>query len=203
MNVDARLGVVCTLLLALWIATVSSPALAQAGSQEREHSTEGSEGVEAAGASAQSVAPARDWYGYQTLLVDAFGYAMFAWGVGADEGLLGWAGVLTLSVGSPLVHAVHGNSSAAQPSLGLRLLAGVTVIAGAMLCVVGLLGSGEGDSNDAACAVFVVGLVAFPVMTLVDAVVLAREPSAGGRAHVTPWIDVERGAGGLALRGHL
>jgi hypothetical protein len=145
-----------------------------------------------------------DWYGYQTLLADAAGYLFIPLGADSDNPLLLWSlGALTLVAAAPIVHASHDNGDAVEISLTVRLLAGLAVVGGGLLCIAGLLSEESNNPGAAFCVIAIAGMITFPVMTLVDAIGLAHEPRSGGRAHITPWLDPQHRAGGLAYRGSL
>jgi hypothetical protein len=51
----------------------------------------------------------RRWYGSKTLAVDLASFALIVVGVGGESEGLGITGMLGLWLGTPLVHAIHGN----------------------------------------------------------------------------------------------
>ncbi len=67
---------------------------------------------------ASSSAHADDWYGYETLTVDAAAIAMTT--RAQDDAVL--VGFLAYLAGAPLVHAAHGENARAGWSLGARIL---------------------------------------------------------------------------------
>jgi hypothetical protein len=77
----------------------------------------------------------RHFYGWQNFGVDAAAIALFAVTIDSDDGTLGgtlaYGSVALMFFGSPIVHALHGNTRRAGQSLALRvgvplLLGGIT-----------------------------------------------------------------------------
>lgn len=141
------------------------------------------------GATAAPAAPAdppREWYGWQTLMVDGMSILTFTMGQLAGTDAYGisaiamGSGVVGYAVGGPLVHAAHGHPGRASGSLLMRLgspvlgaLTGAVVASVASsgchgeLCdlTYGLYGAAVGAAGGAAAAV------------VVDSVALASEPA--------------------------
>jgi hypothetical protein len=133
--------------------------------------------------------PARTWYGWQTLLVDALAIGTAALTATTDiEGF--WLGVGMLVVGSPIVHIAHLNFTQGLVSFGMRLVPGSLFV---------LAGTASGDKNPVGFGWL--GVLATTVVLIVDAAVLAWKEhprEAQARAWLTPWLDPQRGDVGLS-----
>jgi len=128
----------------------------------------------------------REWYGYQTLLVDVAGIGM---GVGAAGGgyPLAIAGLATYVVGGPIVHAAHGHGGKVGLDLGIRLgapTAGAFTGAG-LACAAGGCRGTYGALGAVAGGLLGIGIGAITAI-VIDAAVIAREP-AERREEVAKW----------------
>ncbi len=108
-------------------------------------------------------APRRQWYGWQTLLVDAAAVGFVVVGLRTQSTPVGYTGVLTYLFGGPVVHAAHGRGGATLGSLALRL--GVPLATGWILT-----GGSEDRASDAPGFGVSVGV---PLAIALDATVLA------------------------------
>jgi hypothetical protein len=128
----------------------------------------------------------REWYGYQTLVVDLAGIGM---GVGAAGGgyPLAIAGLATYVVGGPIVHAAHGHGGKVGLDLGIRLGAPAAgALTGALIaCAGGSCGYELGALVALAGGGFGAGIGAITAI-VIDAAVIAREP-AERREEVAKW----------------
>lgn len=152
--------------------------------------------------------PARQWYGYQTLVVDG---ASVVGGVALSltardkhgdplhPALAIWVpGYVVGLFGGPIVHFAHGRWKTGLGSLGLRALAGPVGV------LPGLMGycAAVGGVRNCARAGAMWGLVGgFAVVSVVDAFALAYEPTPQKEAAYTPSISV--GLGSIAVSGYL
>lgn len=79
-------------------------------------------------------APARTWYGWQTLTSDGAALALGLSGIPAESFVPPVLGAVGYVVGAPMIHAAHGHPIRALVSVGLRLvltvgLGGLTYLA--------------------------------------------------------------------------
>lgn len=142
------------------------------------------------------------WYGWQTLSVDLLSGVLIFGATRSGVAALFWPGVLSLVLGVPIVHTAHEQDGSAAISLGVRLVLALTVVIGGAACIGAALS--EDQDGSAGCAVATAALVGFPVMALVDAIVLAHER--GGwrrRSYLLPWIASGGNATGLAFHVRL
>src|SRR4051794_35662029 len=79
----------------------------------------------------ESASQERIWYGWQTLLSDALGLGLVAFG--GDSAIPGIIGLSVLGLGAPLVHFAHSNVEAAVYSLVIRGSAVGLLVLGAVL----------------------------------------------------------------------
>lgn len=132
--------------------------------------------------------PARAWYGWQTLLVDALSIGTAALSAATTlEGFI--LGVGMLVIGSPIVHFAHLNVAQGLASVGMRLVPG-------SLFVLAATSSGDKDL----IGIGMLGLLATVVVMSLDAAVFAWKEQPGqerARAWLTPWLDPQRGRIGL------
>ncbi|HQY61683.1 MAG: hypothetical protein IPF92_30630 [Myxococcales bacterium] len=159
-------------------------------------------------AEAPAEPPASTWYGYQTLLADAASVGLLFASAGAESGGLAVTALVGMGAASPTIHLVHGRPWAAGGSLLVR---------GAAVTVGGLLGftaaSGCGGSGSLGCLygglpeAVTGGLIGYAAASLIDAAVLAHEPSAtpapatAGIRSVAPSVDPRSGAAGVVVGG--
>jgi hypothetical protein len=160
-------------------------------------------------APASAGTPKTDWYGWQTLVVDAHALLLVGIGLEIREGeapALG--GLLVYGLGGPLVHLVHERPGAALGSLALR--AGIPI-------VFALAGAGANENcggasseSDGSCAIggaVAWGVVGMGVAAIVDAAFLGREkreevpPNAVALTSVAPTVDPARRTAGISLLG--
>jgi len=137
----------------------------------------------AAAARAQEQGAGPDWYGYQTLMVDAaaVGAAAIAWSHAGevhagrpDSPAMIWGAVAAAGwlVGPPLVHVAQGRTETAAHSFSLRLvLPLVAALAGGALYAAGWGGC-------TACLYAIPPLAGVALLTpiVADAAVLSRRP---------------------------
>lgn len=142
------------------------------------------------------------WYGWQTLSVDLISATLIFVGIDSEVGALAWPGVLSLVLGVPIVHTAHEQHGSAAISLAVRLALALTVVIGGVACIGAALS--EKQDGSVGCAVAAAALVGFPVMALVDAIVLAHERRGRrGWSYVLPWIASGGRATGLAFQVRL
>lgn len=152
--------------------------------------------------------PAREWYGYQTLLVDIAGIGM---GVGAAGGgyPLAITGLATYLVGGPIVHAAHGNGAKVAIDIGVRLGAPTAgAITGGLIACAGGCRGDFGALAGVAGGLFGAGIGAVTAI-VIDAAVLAREPAErrateakwDGKPVVRPEVSSLPGGGAVGLSG--
>lgn len=88
--------------------------------------------------------PDREWYGWQTALVDVAAASLFVAGAVADQDLPSGIGSALFVAGGPAIHAGHSQMGQALASLGLRvvlpLLGSLVAIAAGERSDWGLLG---------------------------------------------------------------
>lgn len=154
----------------------------------------------------------REWYGWQTVLVDvaSLGLGATLTGLrgsgssGRDVGNI--AGVLTVTtfaLGGPVVHAAHAQWEKAGASLGLRLGAPIAGALGGFL--VGAA-SCPHDQRDVPCAAIGAGFGLFAgaaTAIIVDAAVIAYkpEPKAALGVRFAPLIIADRDRLGAGFGG--
>ncbi|MBK8215200.1 MAG: hypothetical protein IPK71_15780 [Myxococcales bacterium] len=122
----------------------------------------------------------REWYGYQTLVVDLAGIGMTAGAAGGGYPLA-IAGLATYVVGGPIVHAAHGHGAKVAIDLGIRL--GAPTVGGLTGILLGCAGGCSGDLGGLAGAIggaFGAGLGVVTAI-VIDSAVLAREPAEQGK----------------------
>lgn len=140
------------------------------------------------------------WYGSQTLVVDAASMGLIGLGVATDMAELGSIGSLGYFFGSPIVHWSHGNVGKGFGSFALRVTSTLILGLGAATCF-------NSDSESAlSCGVAIVGVVAIPATMAIDAALFAYdEPTAPeeglASTRVMPWVDQRRSATGLVWAG--
>ncbi|MBX3227110.1 MAG: hypothetical protein KIT84_35760 [Labilithrix sp.] len=130
-----------------------------------------------------------EWYGWQTIALDASALALVAIGAGADNAErafpFGVAGYGTYLLGAPIVHVVHDHVGRAFGDLGIRLLAPpLTAIAGLAIASAAAGGdSGTDERVDAALTGTLVGAVVGVLgASALDAGVLAWEDEPAAKA---------------------
>jgi hypothetical protein len=136
------------------------------------------------------------WYGWQTLLADGLSLGVAALGFENDLRGIGWIGIGGLLLAAPIVHFAHENVIGVL-SLGLR-------VACAGLIVLGYAAAWASESDSeggvgGSLSLFYTGIIASGITSLIDATVLAVEPSS---AVVAPYVDA-RGGVGLKLAWRL
>lgn len=152
--------------------------------------------------------PGREWYGYQTLLVDMAGIGM---GLGAAGGgyPLAITGLATYLVGGPVVHAAHGNGAKVAIDIGVRLGAPTAgAMTGALLACAGGCRGDFGPLAGVVGGAFGAGIGALTAI-VIDAAVLAREPAErrateakwDGKPVVRPEVSSLPGGGAVGLAG--
>lgn len=141
-----------------------------------------------------SPAPASHWYGWQTLATDAGGATLIAASAVPEgrhqyilAGSLVVAGLTTLVLGAPVVHAAHDRWGAAAASLALRtVLPGLAVLAASQPC------SGECNGSLLLLAVAVTA----PVVLDASALSWQRDSqpplAAESRLRIRPYATVNR-----------
>ncbi|MFO0639960.1 MAG: hypothetical protein U0183_12160 [Polyangiaceae bacterium] len=159
-------------------------------------------------AEAEADEPAREWYGYQTLLVDVAGIGMTIGSAGGGYPLA-IAGLATYVAGGPIVHAAHGHGAKVAIDLGIRLGAPTAgLLTGALI---GCAGGCRGDLGGLAGVVGGVFGAGIGVVTaiVIDAAVIAREPAEQGKASakwdgkpiVRPEVTSLPGGGAVGVGG--
>ncbi|MCA9667270.1 MAG: hypothetical protein KC503_16840 [Myxococcales bacterium] len=115
------------------------------------------------------------WYGWQMLPSDLAAWALIGAGYTlmpeSGRGPLEYLGVITATLGGPIVHFANGRGGAGLGSLGLR--AGALVVAA--LTVVLSEEPGDPVGERAARSALVVGAAALIAAQIIDLVVVARE----------------------------
>lgn len=172
--------------------------------------------------SATTRAPARRWYGWQTLTAAAIADTLFVVGAataagqahsdGAGTTALVVSGYLGRFLSGAVIHAAHGNWRAGGASLALNVAAPLVVGIGGALVTAGVCSAGKlsSDCGYPALAGAVFGYYGGAALaTTIDAAVLAYEPidtnkpARSGAA--TPWFAVVPmlgpGQTGLGVRG--
>lgn len=158
--------------------------------------------------------PAREWYGWQTLLVDAG--AITAMGIAAHANgnagtVAGWSSVIGYALGSPIVHGFHGRPLVGLGDAGMRV---------ALPLVAALIGIAIGEAscppstsnflfpNSAFCGLdgMAVGaVVGAGAASALDAVFLAWErPKRSASVDGVTWLPavaVERGGAVAGVGG--
>jgi hypothetical protein len=153
-------------------------------------------------AEAQTAAPpARDWYGYQTLIVDALSCSLLVYGVASSNADATYGGYAAYLLGAPIVHLAHEQAAPLLGSLGLRLIVPVV-----FLGLVALANGGDSHSGDSrADPAFnrtLIGLgLAIPVA--IDAAFLAwKERPVDGLA-LRVRVDPRTSAAAVTVQGEL
>jgi hypothetical protein len=70
-------------------------------------------------------APAKRWYGWQTMAVDGLALGLTVTGLTSELPALTSVGLGTYALGPPVVHAAHGKVGTGLASFGIRVLAPV------------------------------------------------------------------------------
>ncbi len=151
---------------------------------------------------ARAEAPPRDWYGWQTLIVDASALTLASVGWLTDTTALTGAGVGAYLLGAPVVHAANGSVGKAFVSLGVRAGAlpsflFVGVMTGLFVCP-----KSETDWDDLRHCLrdaYAVGVLAGAVSAVaIDATTFARK---GARLRPPPFVApfALPAAGGMTL----
>jgi uncharacterized membrane protein YdcZ (DUF606 family) len=150
----------------------------------------------------------QEWYGWQTLTIDALALGMIITQAAIEDGpvVLSLVGLGTYVLGAPIIHFVHENEWAA-PSLGLRLGSLALMVGGAVVALSGdcFIIFGERPSScdrreAIGVALMIAGLVMVPVAITLD-VVKARGDGSRERAvaQLRGWGNPSRGSAGLSL----
>lgn len=129
--------------------------------------------------------PYKEWYGWQTLMVDAVSAATFASGValsstrpGAGLTVLGLGGII---VGSPIVHWSHGHVGRGFASAALHtVLPSLT----ASLAVLGFACESDGCVNVVMAATPLLGVV---LASAIDAAVLGYDAKSRPASDARSW----------------
>jgi len=150
--------------------------------------------------------PKREWYGWQTLIVDGGSLGILIVGSSTNSSAAAGAFFFTNILGPPIVHWAHGNVGTGFASFGIRGGAWLCMIAGILATADFGGGSSKSDSGAgvALVAVGVIGVLAAPA---IDAAVFAFDdvtPESASRK-TTPRFTagpfVARGGGGLSFSG--
>jgi hypothetical protein len=151
------------------------------------------------------------WYGYQTLAVDAASLALAAMSVRTGSGALGLASLGTYVIGPPIVHFAHGHVGKGFADLGLRLglpVGGALVGVGIGCALGGCGGGGDFAGYGAAIGGLVGGASGGVAAMILDWALLSREPGQRAprqreAAEVTlrPSLAVTPTGGALGLGG--
>ena len=155
-----------------------------------------------------------EWYGYQTLAVDAAAAASIfvaakTAGGEVDAGWLILPGIAGYLFGAPIVHWTHGGH-ATLASFALRLGPPVIIAAGALVCYPSISAASTAEYISpfailgvvVGCSTVLAGFAAFPAVVILDAVVLARERvEPPTQSLVLPSYDPTRRAGMLTWAG--
>ncbi len=130
----------------------------------------------------------RQWYGWQTLLVDAGSVVFIATAIGSEESALVLAGTAGFFAGGPIVHAAHGHGGKAWGSFGLRAGASVGLafvgysLAGGDSCRGDLCGLAEAIYAGAG---FILGA---GTAIIIDAAIIANEDVKAERPRAAKFI---------------
>ena len=143
----------------------------------------------------------RRWYGGETLLADAAGFATMTGGLFGGSGTVMLAGAGVYTVGGGIVHAAHGRYGVAVAD---ALLHGGALAGGGFLgAMVGSGGGCHGGDHEGGCLSAVViggllgALVSAAVATTIDATTLAYEDvPAAPRPYAAPYVGYVPAAGG-------
>jgi hypothetical protein len=117
----------------------------------------------------------RDWYGYQTLIVDALALSVLGVVVASED----WDGLFpayaAYVLATPIVHLANWRPEAALASAGLRLLSPFLALGIVAMTTTGVDGGGSSPSPAYSLTLLSIG---FAVPVAVDAAALAwkREP---------------------------
>jgi hypothetical protein len=164
--------------------------------------------------STDSAAPARRWYGWQTLSLDgaALGLGLAGARLGQEhEALgitLGGGGFMTYALGGPAIHWAHERRIAAGASLAVRiglplLSSGLLVAADAGRCTASGEPEHEGYCRHRNEAAVIAAVLSGVAASAFDAAVLGWEPrhEPTARLEVAPLLAWDGRSGGLAGLG--
>jgi hypothetical protein len=152
-------------------------------------------------------APAKDgsgsWYGWQTLTADALSIGMITLGASLESPVTMLTGFASLNLAVPVIHFVHGRSSAGWWSGGVRVASTTLLGAGGAL-VVGDAFDSQYDSGKqtAGSAMAVIGLVGLVAMISVDAVLAIDKDASTDRptAHLQLIPSMTHGSRGATMQ---
>lgn len=115
-----------------------------------------------------------DWYGYQILTTDLFGWSLVLAGAGFEVAPVAGVGAGFVLLGGPIVHLAHGNYEEAGHSAGVRFGG---ILCGALIGVAIASGSSVGDNTLGRIALGGLGgAVGYVVGAVTDIAFIAREP---------------------------
>ncbi|HQY62148.1 MAG TPA: hypothetical protein PK141_12190 [Polyangiaceae bacterium] len=152
------------------------------------------------------------WYGYQTLAVDAGALALVAMSVRAESGEVALAALGTYVIGPPIVHFAHGNVAKGFGDLGLRvgLPVGGALVGAGLGCVLGGCAGGDFAGLAAAFGALVGGASGGVTAMILDWALLSREPGRQPRERkdarrwpvsLTPSLAVTPTGGAMGVGG--
>jgi hypothetical protein len=140
------------------------------------------------------------WYGWQTLVTDgaAAGLLLLSTRSHEPNADLLWAAATTYGLGAPLVHLFNGNPGKASLSLGMRGLA-----FGSMAAIAHSGSERDSTVSGGTIAALLLGVVLLPIVSRVDASVLAKGERPAERAsfrwNVAPTVGKD--LGGISFSG--
>jgi hypothetical protein len=127
-----------------------------------------------------ALADQREWYGLQPMASDAAAFALGGTAVDQQSLWSGVAAVFLYALGSPSIHAAHGNVGRALASVGLRI--GVPFVGAMIGSANGVTGSG---GNKAFNGFKIGGLFGVVVASVLDYTVLSYATSDSHPAALT------------------
>lgn len=135
-----------------------------------------------------------DWYGLETLAVDAAAVALVAVGAALDSEAAVGAGLITAGIGAPLLHASKGRTGVAVGSLALRL--GATVV----LANLGASASCDGEFCSLGNAA-IGAMAGYGAAVLIDSVFLSRATHTERRRRYVPRFTASAAGATVGLAG--
>jgi len=143
--------------------------------------------------------PAKQWYGYQVIGLDAaaIGMGPIASNAYGPRPMLSGAALALYGLGAPFTHWAHGNAGRGAISLGLRATLPLGLAFG--MCEALRTDARAPADNGCAGAAALGAVIGVSIASVIDASALAYAPAGGPR--LFPAVSARRGGGTVGVGG--